>query len=70
MATVPKNLETLADEDAFSSWLLRDSSSLHILLLFTEWDALSKPGSPMDIVFTSLAERHAALSWAKVRKCV
>lgn len=59
-------METITSEDALAAWLLSDSASLHVLFCWADWHEPSQVGGPMDVAFTSLAEKHKEVEFAKV----
>jgi thioredoxin-like negative regulator of GroEL len=53
-------------ETALNAWLLTDILSLHVLFIFADFHAPSKPGGQMDKVVQALAKVHPSVKFAKL----
>lgn len=59
-------ITAITSEDGLAAWLLSDAGKLHVLFCFADWHEPSKAGGPMDSAFSSLAEKHTDVEFAKV----
>lgn len=64
--TSESSVALLADESSLAAWLLTDAAALHVLFVFAEFHAPSKPGGQMDTVVNTLGSIHPTVKFAKL----
>ena len=63
MSNITSSVESLTD---LNSFLLTESSCLHILAFRTEWDEASKSDGPSDKLISTLASKHPTVRFGRV----
>ena len=56
----------LGDEAGLNAYLLTDIPSLHVLFLYADFHAPSRPGGQMDTVVNTLASIHPTVKFGKM----
>ncbi len=66
MASSSEPIRVIATETDLNAWLLTDIPALHVLFVYADFHAPSKPGGQMDIVVQALAKIHPTVKFCKL----
>ena len=59
-------VKPIQDEASLNAWLLTDAAALHVLFLYADFHAPSRPGGQMDTVVNTLASIHQTVKFGKM----
>jgi hypothetical protein len=66
METPPPSIPIHENETDLNAWLLTSPLALHVLFIYADFHAPSKPGGQMDVVVQTLAKVHPTVMFCKL----